>query len=53
MQFNSVLLSVRRHLNHELPLRFPGTLRPFSLHAITLSPYCHRRCAVARAMPNW
>ena len=32
--------------------RFAGTLRPFSRHAITLSPYCQRRCAVARAMPN-
>jgi hypothetical protein len=32
--------------------RFPGTLRPLSRHAITLNPYCHRRCAVARAIPN-
>ena len=31
---------------------FPGTLRPLSRHAITLNPYCHRRCAVARAMPK-
>ena len=29
--------------------RFPGTLRPLSRHAITLSPYCHRRlCRRAR-----
>ena len=32
--------------------RFVGTLRPFSRHAITLSPYCQRRCAVARPMPK-
>src|SRR3954471_18280738 len=32
--------------------RFAGTLRPFSRHATTLSPYCQRRCAVARPMPN-
>ena len=32
--------------------RLCGTLLPLSLHAITLNPYCHRRCAVARKMPK-
>ena len=32
--------------------RFVGTLRPFSRHAIKLSPYCQRRCAVARPIPK-
>jgi hypothetical protein len=32
--------------------RLAGSFRPFRRHAITLSPYCQRRCAVARPIPN-
>lgn len=32
--------------------RLAGSFRPFRRHAITLSAYCQRRCAVARPIPN-
>jgi hypothetical protein len=53
---------LRRHLFNQLARltpsitrlrdRFFGTRRPLSRYAITLSPYCQRRFAVARPIPK-